>query len=185
MSRSNITTNCSAQAIPFPAIFGSEFLTVETNLVQNFSLSSLVDPSLLYRSEGFGDNTSFCNVTLTHTHPNQNDCITTQVWLPVQPEWNGRLKTVGGAGLVAGLGLVTDVRMPATVADGYATIATDAGAPTDNSINLLLLSPGNLNMLALQNFAYVALHGAALAAKSVVKSFFGHFPVFSYFDGCS
>ncbi|KAJ4399179.1 hypothetical protein N0V91_009636 [Didymella pomorum] len=55
--------------------------------------------------------------------------------------------------------------MPATVADGYATIATDAGAPTDNSINLFLLSPGNLNMLALQNFAYVALHGYAFAQR--------------------
>ncbi|KAF3035651.1 hypothetical protein E8E12_001279 [Didymella heteroderae] len=185
MSLSPFLSNCSTQAIPFPAIFGSKFLTVETSLVLSLSLSSLVDPSQLYRDDGFGDNMSFCNVTLTHTHPNQNDRVTTQVWLPVQPEWNGRLKMVGGAGLIAGLGLTTDVRMPAAVADGYATVATDAGAPTDNTVDWLLLSPGNLNMLALQNFAYVALQDAALAAKSVVKSFFGQSPLFSYFDGCS
>lgn len=185
MSLSNITANCSTQVIPFPTIFGSEFLTVEISLIQNFSLRSLADPTQLYRGHVSGDNVSFCNVTLTHTHPNQDDRITTQVWLPVQPEWNGRLKMVGGAGLIAGLGLVTDVRMPAAVAEGYTTIATDAGAPTDNSIDWLLLSPGNLNMLALQNSAYVALQDAALAAKSIAKSFFGHLPVFSYFDGCS
>lgn len=185
MSLSQVWTNCSAQAIPFPTIFGSEFLTVHTTLVQNFSLSLFVDPTQHYRDHGFGDNMSFCNVTLTHTHPNQKDRIATQVWLPIQPVWNGRLRMQGGAGLVAGLGVTTDLALPVAVADGYATVATDAGAPTDDSIDWLLLSPGNLNMLALQNFAYVALQDAALAAKSVVKSFFGHAPLFSYFDGCS
>jgi hypothetical protein len=128
---------------------------------------------------------SFCNVTLTHTHPKQDDRIVSQVWLPVQPEWNGRLKMVGGGGFVAGRAYFTDLTMAVAVADGYATVTTDGGVPTDNSVDWVLLSPGNLNMLALQNFAYVALQDAALAAKNVVKSFFGRSPLFSYFDGCS
>lgn len=128
---------------------------------------------------------SFCNVTLTHTHPKQNDSIISQVWLPVQPEWNGRLKMVGGGGWTAGLAYFTDLTMAVAIADGYATVTTKAGVPTESPEDWVLLSPGNLNMLALQNFAYVALQDAALAAKSVAKSFFGGPPLFSYFDGCS
>nr|GFD59282.1 hypothetical protein [Tanacetum cinerariifolium] len=75
--------------------------------------------------------------------------------------------------------------MSVALADGYATVTTNAGVPADNPQDWVLLSPGNLNMLALQNFAYVALQDAALAAKSVIESFFGSYPLFSYFDGCS
>lgn len=185
MSLSQILSNCSAQAVAFPTIFGSEFLSVQATIVQNFSLGPLAENYQLYRDDGFGDNMTFCNVTLTHTHPRQNDRIISQVWLPVQPEWNGRLKMVGGGGFVAGLAYFTDLTMSVALADGYATVSTDAGVPTDNSVDWVLLSPGNLDMLALQNFAYVALQDAALAAKSVIMSFFGRMPLFSYFDGCS
>jgi hypothetical protein len=71
------------------------------------------------------------------------------------------------------------------VADGYATVSTNGGVSSIGPEEWALLSPGNLDLLALQNFAYVTLKDAALAAKSVINSFFGRPAEFSYFDGCS
>ncbi|KAF2622851.1 tannase-domain-containing protein [Macroventuria anomochaeta] len=185
MALSEILSNCSAQAIVFPTIFGAKFLSVQASLVQNYSLSILVEDYRLYRDDNFGRNMSFCNVTLSHTHPGQDDIAISQVWLPVQPEWNGRLKMVGGGGWIAGLDWFTDLTMSVAVADGYATVTTNGGVSLDGPDEWALLSPGNLDLLALQNFAYVTLKDAALAAKSVINSFFGRLASFSYFDGCS
>lgn len=183
---SPVLSNCSAQAIAFPAIFGADFTSIQTSLVQNFSLGPLAENYRLFRGDDFGRNMSFCNVTLTHTHPGQNDSITSQVWLPVQPEWNGRLRMVGGGGWAAGLAPFTELTMSAVLADGYATVTTDGGVSSMNGPDeWALISPGNVDLLALQNFAYVGLKDAALAAKSVINSYFGQLPAFSYFDGCS
>ena len=139
----------------------------------------------LYHDDDFGRNMSFCNVTLTHTHPGQNDSVISQVWLPVQPEWNGRLRMVGGGGWITGLDWFTDLTMSIAVAGGYATVTTNGGVSPNGPDDWALLNPGNLDLLALQNFAYVTLKDTALAAKSVVNSFFGQLPRYSYFDGCS
>lgn len=97
---------------------------------------------------------------------------------------------VGGSGFWAGLSYLTDLTMSVAVAEGYATVTTNGGvpnAPTPYTGPELwaLLSPGNLNANVLQNYAYVSLKDAALAAKSVITSFFGRPAEFSYFDGCS
>ncbi|KAJ8112690.1 hypothetical protein OPT61_g4997 [Boeremia exigua] len=185
MALSQALSNCSAQAIPFPTIFGAEFSSVQASLVQNYSLPDGAKSYRFFRDDAFGRNMSFCNVTLTHTHPGQNDSIISQVWLPIQPEWNGRLRMVGGGGWAVGLEWFTDITMSAVVADGYATVTTNGGVSSDGPDVWGLISPGNVDLLALQNFAYVGLKDAALAAKSVINSFFGQLPSFSYFDGCS
>lgn len=175
---------CFADAIALPSIFGANFLSVEASLVQNYTLH--VPPQYrLDRSDDFGVDMSFCNVTLTHTHPGLNDAIISQIWLPIQPAWNGRLKMVGGGGWVAGLEYFTDLTMSVAVADSYATVTTNGGVSNDGPEVWALLSPGNVDLNTLQNFAYVALKDAALAAKSVVSSFFGRPADYSYFDGCS
>ncbi|KAH6644274.1 Tannase/feruloyl esterase [Boeremia exigua] len=185
MALSHGWNNCSAQAIVLPTIFGAEFLSVQASLVQNFSLDPLAGNYQLFRDDDFGKNMSFCNVTLTHTHPNQNDSLISQVWLPIQPEWNGRLRMVGGGGWFAGLEWFSFLTMSVVVADGYATVTTNGGASSEGPDHWGLLSPGNADLLALQNFMYVGLKDAALAAKSVINSFYGQLPRFSYFDGCS
>ncbi|KAJ4984395.1 feruloyl esterase b precursor [Stagonosporopsis vannaccii] len=186
MSPSQALGNCTAQAIALPAIFGADFTSLQTSIVQNFSLGPLAENYRLFRNADFGRNMSFCNVTLTHTHPGQNDSITSQVWLPIQPEWNGRLRMVGGGGWAAGLAYFTDITMSAVLADGYATVTTDGGVSSiDGPDDWALISPGNVDLLALQNFAYVGLKDAALATQSIIHSYFGRLPKFSYFDGCS
>jgi hypothetical protein len=185
MALAQFINNCSAQAIAFPTIFGAEFMSVQASLAQNYSLSPLIRNPRRFRDEEWGRNMTFCNVTLKHTHPGQNDTTISQVLLPIEPKWNGRLKMVGGGGWQAGLTLYTDQSMSLAVADGYATVTTDGSVPPTGPDDWALLSPGNLNTLAVQNWAYVSLKDAALAAKSVISGFFGRPTEFSYFEGCS
>lgn len=186
MSLSPALANCTTQAIILPTIFGAEFTSAQASVVEDFSLGPLAESYRLFRGDDFGRNMTFCNVTLTHTHPGQNDSITSQVWLPIQPQWNGRLRMVGGGGWAAGLAFFTESTMSVALADGYATVSTDGGVSSTNGPDeWALISPGNVDLLALQNWAYVGLKDAALAAKSIINSYFGRLPKFSYFDGCS
>ncbi|KAH7128819.1 Tannase/feruloyl esterase [Dendryphion nanum] len=183
MANSSLLLNCEPSAIPLPTVFGAEFLSVKASLTRNYTAiaPAVANPNHWDIS---GENISFCNVTITHTHPGQNDLLTTQIWLPISPPWNKRLKTVGGGGWIAGLGVEVVPQTNGAIAEGYAVVTTNAGVP-DVLGDWALTSQGNVNLNALQNFAHVGLKDATLAAKSVVNSFFGQPPKFSYFSGCS
>ncbi|KAJ4361249.1 hypothetical protein N0V95_002067 [Ascochyta clinopodiicola] len=178
------TSACSAASIPLPDLFGAEFLSLEATLTSNYSQ---------YIGTGYYTNhgpvnitdVSFCNVTLSYTHPGQNDTVTVQVLLPTDT-WNGRLQAIGGGGWQAGLYLPSLMGMKAAVGEGYSTVSTDAGLGSDVfPTNWGLLSSGNVNLFLLQNLASVSLNDAAIIAKSITTSFYGEAPKYSYFSGCS
>lgn len=76
--------------------------------------------------------------------------------------------------------------MKGAVADGYATITTDAGLGySERSRDWALVSPGNVNLYLLQNLGSVALADEAAIGKEVVKEFYGKKPDYSYWNGCS
>ncbi|KAH7122617.1 Tannase/feruloyl esterase [Dendryphion nanum] len=176
-------TNCTSHVIPFPSIFGAEFLSLEANLVSNVSYSSFATNN----GPGFdATNLSFCNVTTTHTHPGQNDTVIAQVWLPLQSTWNGRLQAVGGGGWTPGLNpTVTLPSMYGAINSGFATVSTNGGLPSEDPEKWALLSPGNVDFLLLQNFADTAIKDGALIAKDVIASFYGRNASYSYWSGCS
>ncbi|KAH6660913.1 Tannase/feruloyl esterase [Truncatella angustata] len=168
-----------------PSLFGAEVLSLQASLVTNYSASvssafRFTQPSVELR------NATFCNVTVTYTHPGQNDNIAVEAWLPTADKWNERLLAVGGGGWAAGRFFVSYENMKGAVADGYATFTTDAGL--DSSIfptNWALNSPGNVNMYNLKNLAWVSLNDEAIIGKSLIKSFYGRGPTYSYWNGCS
>ncbi|KAF2643394.1 feruloyl esteras-like protein B precursor [Massarina eburnea CBS 473.64] len=184
MSLSQLAVNCTSSVISYPTIFGAQFTAIEAALVQNYS-TFVLGSSNFNHGDIEGKNLSFCNVTLTHTHPGQNDTIKTKVWLPIQPAWNSRLQAVGGAGYVAGLQAFTDNEMSGAIGEGYATVTSNGGVPNEFLSDWALLSPGNVDLFALQNFGHVALKDSAIAAQSVVESFYGTKANFSYWSGCS
>ena len=147
------------------ALFGGEVLSVGATLVTNYNASvpssrRFTQPSVEVQ------NATFCNITVTYTHPGQGDTIIVEAWLPPAEEWNGRLQAVGGGGFVAGRYDDSYTAMSGAVGDGYATITTDSGlgsAPDPSSWGLL--SPGNVNLYYLQNFASVTLEDEVSAAK--------------------
>ncbi|KAL3291108.1 carboxylic ester hydrolase [Colletotrichum asianum] len=175
---------CSAALIPYPDLFGAEFLALQTNFVANHSQNV---PPGYYSNHGSVNvqNANFCNVTVTYTHPGQNDTINVQVWLP-SDTWNGRLQHIGGSGWQAGLHQAGLMAMMASVGEGYATVGTDGGLGSDvTPVNWGLLSEGDVNLYLLQNLASTTLNDAAVIAKSVIGSFYKTPPKYSYYTGCS
>lgn len=170
--------------IPYPDLSGAQFLSLAANLVANLSTNI---HSGFYTNHGGVNvtNTSFCNVTVTYTHPGQNDTINVQVWLP-QDTWNGRMQHIGGAGWQAGLHYAGLQGMTAAVGEGYATLGTDAGLGSDvTPVNWALMSPGNVNLNLLQDLFSTSLFDASVIGKSIVNSYYGQGPKYSYFSGCS
>jgi len=179
---------CSASTIPHPDLFGAKFSSLEATLVSNYSQDV---PYEFYINHGNVNTTNlnFCNVSVTYTHPGENDVVNVEVWLPTD-KWNGRIQASGGDGWGAGLTPLAFKTMAGAISEGYATLSTDAGLQTTNNPSVdvnawALASPGDVNLYLLQNLATVSLNDAAIIGKSVVKSFYGQPAKYSYFTGCS
>ena len=177
-------SGCSPAAISYPTIYGVEFLTLEAHLVTNFSQFVRTGFYANHGSVNVSDAT-FCNVSISYTHPGENDAVKTQVWLPIGT-WNGRLQAVGGGGWQAGLNYPALMGMSGAIGEGYSTVSTDAGLGSEMTPKKWgLVSPGNVNWYLLQNLASVSLNEMAIIGKSISESFYGVPPKYSYFTGCS
>ena len=156
---------CAASAIPYPTVFGAEILGLTANLVQNYSTE--VPSELYYNNPSISVKAiDYCNVTVTYTHPCQDDTISVETWLPMK-DWNGRLQAVGGGGWVAGRFFLSYKAMAGALGQGYVATTTDAGIGQDNFPDEWALnSPGNVDLYALQNLASVSLNDQVCVNKS-------------------
>ncbi|KAF4446542.1 hypothetical protein F53441_9829 [Fusarium austroafricanum] len=184
-SSSAIASRCAASTFATPTLFGAEFLSIEANVVPDYSFD--VPHGWTYSQPALNvQNVTFCNVTVTYTHPGQNDTLHAEAWLPSEDSYNGRLQSLGGSGWTPGRYILTYAGMINAVANGYASITTDAGIPEAASpVEWLLTTPGNINTNALQNFGQVSLDDEAIIAKQLIKSFYGKAPSYPYWNGCS
>ena len=182
----SLITSCVPSTFS-PSLFGASILSLSASPVVNASAYVPGEYRFTQPTVNLTDAT-YCNVTVTYTHPGQNDSIIVEAWLPIEsPPWNGRLQAVGGAGWQAGrISPVTYIAMQGAIADGYATITTDAGlGNTAEASPWALLSPGNVDLYALQNLASVSLKDEAIIGKSLIENFYGRKPAYSYWNGCS
>ncbi|KIW81870.1 hypothetical protein Z517_04896 [Fonsecaea pedrosoi CBS 271.37] len=214
----NLTAACLSSSLPKPTLFGGEILKVTSSLVSNYTAQYWQPPNFFNADPPFyGEDTNldFCNVTVTYTHPGQNDTINVHIWLPLSvsdevytssrdtrphyhgessngtsPVWNGRLLSQGGGGFSMCLpGFISH----SALSQGYAISRTDGGhapqlleppEPPDTE-TWAMLSEGNVNLYLFRDFASVCLHDMATISKSIVTSFYGLAPKYSYFQGCS
>ena len=182
-TKSAYQLQCSSSAIHYPVLRGAEFLSMTAALVDDLSVTSH------WAANTFPVELSglqFCNVSLTYTHPGQGDTINVDVWLPMN-HWNGRFQGTGGGGFATGM---FDPMLSMAISQGYSAAATDGGhsaAPEKGAScsDWALVSPGNVNLYALQNFASVALNDMTVIGKAVTESFYGAAPKYSYWNGCS
>ncbi|KAH8202511.1 hypothetical protein TruAng_003319 [Truncatella angustata] len=183
---SNTTVNsCSGETFSFPQnqLLGTSVLDITAVPVFNYTAVSLAPGT----SDGGSYTVSFCNVTVTYTHPGWNDTIHATVWLPTKESWNGRLQALGGGGYSGSFG---ELYTTQAVAQGYASVDTDAGHVKGSSVSLTpetwaLSSPGNVNLYLLEDWGSRSLHEMAVIGKAITQSFYGTQPSYSYFSGCS
>ncbi|KFX99219.1 hypothetical protein O988_03980 [Pseudogymnoascus sp. VKM F-3808] len=177
---------CAPSTFTFPDLFGAQIISLSANLVTNFS-ESVKDIYFFNHPSITVENATFCNITVSYTHPGQGDHINVGAWLPVDT-WNERMQAVGGGGWVAGGTdfFLSASSMAGAIGSGYATITTDAGLGVENDASpWALLSPGNVNLYNLQNLASVSLNDEAIIGKSLINDFYGKPPKYSYWSGCS
>ncbi|KAF7556431.1 hypothetical protein G7Z17_g1407 [Cylindrodendrum hubeiense] len=179
-----VASACSSSTFTPPDLFGSDILSISANLVLNYTATAPYQTTVHHPTIDVHD-AEFCNVTVAYTHPGQDDYINVEIWLPIG-NWNERLMAVGGGGYVAGRFSYSETMMVAALGLGYATVTTDAGLGTAfYPEEWALLSPGNVNLYALQNLASTSLNDEAVIAKSVIKQFYDKTQKYSYWSGCS
>lgn len=130
------TLACSTTAFAYPDLFRAQFLSLDATLVSSYSRSI---HTRLYNNYGGIEvvNVSFCNVTLSYTHPGHNDPINVQIWL-LADGWNGRLQAISCGGFQAGLTTASLMGMTAAVVEVHSTVSTNARLVNSNYLNLLL-----------------------------------------------
>ncbi len=119
---------------------------------------------------------AFCRV-VAHARPTSDSDIAIEVWMPLTA-WNGRLQGLGNGGFA---GLIDYYELGASIAKGYAAVATDTGhtgSPIDAAWAL-----GHPEKVA--DFGYRGIHEMTRMAKAVVQRFYGTGAKHSYFAGCS
>jgi hypothetical protein len=144
----SLITACSPETFS-PSVFGAEILAVDANVVSG--LTAPENPDAVVQD--------FCNVTVSYTHPGQNDHVIVEAWLPIE-DYNQRFKAVGGGGWSPGRTPGMIMLMAEALNEGYATITTDAGLVGNDGpvAPWALLSPGNVDLFSLQNLASVSLN---------------------------
>lgn len=110
-----------------------------------------------------------------------------RIQLPVN--WNQKLLFygVGGTGGSELASSANPVDSAKALGKGYATAITDTGHQNTNNADasFALTAPGSVNKAALDDYLFRAAHQVTVAAKDLLKSFYGTRPARAYFDGCS
>lgn len=174
---------CVPETFSFPDILGTQHASTTAAPVSGFTGFSRWKPE---GSQVGPSGVSFCNVTVSYTHPGHEDLVTVHVWLPLVESSMARFVGVGGAGWQSGE--IGDDIMSFLTYQGYATAATDGGYAHDvfgTADPWLMPNPGNLAYPLLANFAYRAVHEMTVVGKRVFDEYYGQPPDYSYWYGCS
>jgi tannase len=142
-------------------------------------------------STGMGGTTSssstysYCNITLTYTHPGKGDSVVVKYALPEPSDFKKRFYVAGGGGY----SLNTDAT--GGLEYGAAGGATSAGYGALDGVSydeVVLYGNGSINWDATYMFGYQALGEMTQLGKYVTKTFYGlptQSKIHTYFEGCS
>jgi feruloyl esterase len=122
----------------------------------------------------------FCRVH-ARLKPTPSSDIQVEIWLPPATAWNGKLLGAGNGGYGGGF-VGPFLTMRTGLARGYAAAGTDMGhtAAGDIDAKWALNQPEKI-----KDFGYRANHVTAVAAKALVRAYYGSPQKQAYFHGCS
>ena len=137
------------------------------------SLTSLIIPNTSVTSAV--SEATFCRVQAL-AHPVEDSEIRVEVWLPPPDQWNGRFLGTGNGGYS---GALSTGPMQSALNSGYAVAGSDTGHQGGD----LRFGAGHPEKII--DWGYRAVHVMTETAKLVVRAYYGRFPDYSYFQGCS
>jgi tannase/feruloyl esterase len=113
-----------------------------------------------------------------------------EVWLPMQANWNERIRNYGGGGWVGGGHRFADKigsKAPAIINAnmGYASGTTDAGQPWYQDGSFTFLSNGKVNAEGFRDFSVRAMVEQAVKTRQLATLYYGKAPKYAYYDGHS
>jgi len=114
---------------------------------------------------------AFCRVMATLT-PSTDSDIRMELWLPVEPGWNGKLRGTGNGGLGGGTGANANA-LAGGVRRGYATAGNNTGHAGDSSY--ALSHPEQI-----KDFGYRSAHEMTVASKALIQAYYGRPAKISY-----
>jgi feruloyl esterase len=155
---------------------GLRSISIANTVVTTASVvsGSFTPPGATNPTATIGRLPAFCRVAAT-LKPTADSEINTEIWLPMS-SWNRKLQSVGNG---AWAGTIPYAAMAAAVTGGYATAGTDTGH-TGNTASFV---PGHPERLV--DYGYRAVHEMTVAAKAIIRAFYGDGPRYSYWNGCS
>lgn len=124
--------------------------------------------------EAFKDLPAFCRVAAA-LKPSDDSDIKIEVWMPAA-NWNHKFLANGNGGW---MGSINASALAGSLRRGYATAMTDTGHE-GGSASFALGHPEKLT-----DFAYRAVHEMTVAAKAILKAYYGEDARLSYWNGCS
>ncbi|OAA72389.1 Tannase/feruloyl esterase [Cordyceps fumosorosea ARSEF 2679] len=126
-------------------------------------------------------NVSFCNVTVTYTHPGWDDTIQVFVGLPLQG-WNRKFLALGGSGFSTNAPL--DI-LPVMASFGYASAATDGGHLWQDISWALKGNSSLVNYPLLVDMASESLKDMTVLGRQLAELHYGEPAERAYWVGCS
>jgi len=129
---------------------------------------------------GLKVSSSFCRVA-GFSAPTGDSHIGFEVWLPVSGNWNGKYIGIGNPGFI---GSISYAGLSREVARGSAVASTDTG---HSDVNATSEAPdawalGHPEKVA--DWGHRAVHETALAAKALIRAYYGKPEKFSFWSSC-
>ncbi|OXM54952.1 tannase/feruloyl esterase family alpha/beta hydrolase [Amycolatopsis alba] len=165
--------------VPVTAPQGAKIESVQAERHQGGTLS--FPATELSPATVITDVPSYCQLTVTVTHPGAGDHVKVGITLP-ETGWTGRLQGIGGSAYAAGN---FGAPLAQAVKDGYTGVTTDAGVLGGLDTSWAVTGDGTVNRALLSNFASRSVHESALIGKDVVRKHYGRAVSYAYWNGCS
>lgn len=101
-----------------------------------------------------------------------------EVWMPPPGSWNQRFEGVGNGAFAGGINYPS---MNVALTTGFGTASTDTGHVSGVFDASWALGHPEL----IEDWAVRSAHVMTVAAKAIVTAYYGEYPLYSYFSGCS